>query len=478
MRTYPQLRLFIDGDWRDGREHLPVINPATEEVLGQLPIAEQQDLDDALAAATRGFAIWRATPARTRADVIVRAAALMRARIDEIATSIALELGKPFAAAKLEVIRGCEFLEWDAGEAMRLYGRIIPGGPGQKNAVHPQPVGVVLGLSPWNFPMSQPCRKIAGALASGCSIILKAAEETPAGAIHIAKAFEDAGLPKGVLNLVFGVPADISSYLIAQEPVRLVAFTGSTAVGSHLCKLAADSLTNVLMELGGHAPVVVCDDVDPVEAARSAAIRKFRNSGQVCTSPTRFYVFEDIYEAFCDAFVAQTEKLVVGDPFDAATQMGPVAVDRRLTALAALVEDAVARGAQLAVGGSRLPGKGYFFAPTVLRDVPDDAEIFRTEPFGPLAVIAPVRDMEEALARANSTPFGLAGYGFTHRADRVDALVDGLEVGNLSINTLEASLPETPFGGVKHSGFGREGGTEGLHHYVEMKNVMHSMAIV
>lgn len=478
MRDYPTLRLFIEGDWRDTKDHLPVINPTTEEVLGQLPIATQADLDDALAAAQRGFEVWRATPARTRADIILRAAALMRARIDEIATSIALELGKPFAAAKLEVIRGCEFLEWDAGEAMRLYGRVIPGGPGQKNSVHPQPVGVVLGLSPWNFPTSQPCRKVAGALASGCSIILKAAEETPAGALHIAQAFADAGLPKGVLNLVFGEPADISSYLIAQDAIRLVAFTGSTAVGSHLSKLAADNLTNVLMELGGHAPVVVCDDVDPVEAAMSSATRKFRNSGQVCTSPTRFYVFEETYEAFCAEFITQTERLVVGDPFDPATQMGPVAVERRIPALTELIEDAVNRGAQLAMGGAKIPGQGYFFAPTVLRDVPEDAKIFQTEPFGPIAVISPVRDMEEALARANSTPFGLAGYGFTNRADRVDALVDGLEVGNLSINTLEASLPETPFGGVKHSGYGREGGIEGLHNFVEMKNVMHSMKVV
>ncbi|MEM7324982.1 MAG: aldehyde dehydrogenase family protein, partial [Actinomycetota bacterium] len=302
MNTYPDLALYIDGQWRTAYDHLSVINPATEQPIGRLPVARTADLDDALAAAVRGFETWRNTPPRDRADLIREAAGLMRDRQDEIARSITLEHGKPFRQAQLEVIRGAEFFEWDAGEAVRTYGRIIPSAPGVRYLVHHQPIGPVAAFSPWNFPMSQPARKVAGALASGCSIILKAAEETPAGALHIAKAFHDAGLPPGVLNLVFGVPADISSHLIPSDVVRLVAFTGSTAVGRHLTGLASNHMTPVLMELGGHAPVIVCEDTDVDAAASSSAIRKYRNAGQVCTSPTRFFVREEIFDRFLEVF--------------------------------------------------------------------------------------------------------------------------------------------------------------------------------
>ena len=326
--------------------------------------------------------------------------------------------------------------------------------------------------------MSQPCRKVAGAIASGCSIILKAAEETPAGAVHIARALHDAGLPPGVLNLVFGTPADISDYLIRQEQVRLVAFTGSTAVGRHLTTLASEHMTSVLMELGGHAPVVVCEDTDVKAAALSSAIRKMRNAGQVCTSPTRFFVHEKIFDEYLDVFVRRASETVVGNGFDAGVEMGPLANERRPPALAELVEDAVTKGAQLMTGGSRKTTRGYFFEPTVLANVPQDARVMQVEPFGPLAVVNPVPSVEEGIRQANSTPFGLAAYGFSNRADYVDLLVEELEAGNVSINTLEASLPETPFGGVKHSGNGREGGTEGLHNYMTVKNIMHNMEIV
>ena len=442
-----------------------------------MPVARRQDLDDALDAAAQGFRVWRATSPRARGEVILRAAALMRARIDQIATDITLEQGKPLAQARLEVIRGCEFFEWDAGEAQRLYGRVVPSAPGIRYLVLQQPVGTVAAFAPWNFPMSQPARKIAGALAAGCSIIIKAAEETPAGAWHIARAFHDAGLPAGVLNLVFGVPSEISSYLIPQDQVRLVAFTGSTAVGIELTELAARSMTPVLMELGGHAPVIICDDVDPQITGRMSAARKARNAGQVCTSPTRFFVDETLYQPYAAAFAARAAAVSLGNGLTPGIEMGPLANHRRIAAIEALVEDARAKGATVLTGGTRPKGPGYFYPVTVLAEVPDEARILQEEPFGPLAVINPVPSLDEAIARANALPFGLAAYAFTHRAATVDRLMTEIEAGNLSINTLEASVPEVPFGGVKASGQGREGGIEGMQHYVEVKTVSHRMAL-
>ncbi len=479
---YPEPQLYIGGEWRSTDATLPVVNPATEETIAGCPVATAVDLDDALAAAEAGFAIWSRTSPKERADLIREASALMRERKDEIAASITLEHGKPFEQAQLEVIRGCEFFEWDAGEATRTYGRVIPSGPGVKYIVHHLPIGPVASFSPWNFPMSQPARKVAGALASGCSIILKAAEETPAGAIHIAKAFHDVGLPPGALNLVFGVPADISTHLIPSDIVNLVAFTGSTAVGRLLTGLASDHMTPVLMELGGHAPVIVCEDTDVEAAALSSAVRKYRNAGQVCTSPTRFFVHQSIFEQFLDVFAKRAEATVVGDGMSGRTgnpvEMGPLANDRRITAMTEFVADATTVGAELVTGGKRIGSTGYFFEPTVLANVPDGARVMQEEPFGPLAIINPVDSLDTAIEAANSVPYGLAAYGFTNRADYADRMVDRVEAGNLSINTLEASLPETPFGGVKSSGYGREGGAEGLHHYTVVKNVSHSVEIV
>ncbi|XKE90573.1 NAD-dependent succinate-semialdehyde dehydrogenase [Thalassospira australica] len=474
---YPDLKLFIGGEWRKTTEDISVVNPATEEELGRLPCASIADLKDALRAAEKGFEIWRKTAPRERADILLRAAALMREKQEEIAQAITAEHGKPLAQARLEVIRGAEFFEWDAGEAMRVYGRVIPSASGSKISVHHHPIGVVAAFSPWNFPMSQPARKIAGALASGCSIILKAAEETPAGAIHIVKCFEEAGLPAGVLNLVFGRPAEISEFLIPQPSVRLVALTGSTTVGRHLTGLAAQSDTRVLMELGGHAPVIVCEDTDVQKAAICGAIRKMRNTGQVCTSPTRFFVHESIFEEFASTFTKRAAETVVGNGADVGVEMGPTANDRRVPFLSELVSDAVSKGAELRTGGNRLRKPGYFFEPTVLTHVPDSALIMQEEPFGPVAVINPVKDLEDAIKKANAVPYGLAGYAFTNRADYIDRLIDELEVGNFSVNTLEASLPETPFGGIKSSGYGREGGTEGLESYLTIKNVWHSSDI-
>ncbi len=478
MVTYPEPKLYIDGTWRTTGEVLPVVDPATEAVIGKVPVASAADLDDALAAAAAGFEVWRRTPPRDRAALIRSAATLLRSRQDEIAHAITREHGKPFAQARAEVIRGVEFFEWDAGEAMRTYGRVIPSGPGVKHVVHHQPIGPVAAFSPWNFPMSQPARKVAGALASGCSIILKAAEETPAGAMHIVQAFHDVGLPPGVLNLVFGVPADISQYLIVSDVIRLVAFTGSTSVGRHLTGLAADHMTPVLMELGGHAPVIVCEDTDVDAAAASSAVRAMRNTGQVCTSPTRFFVHEDVYDQFLDGITRRCASTVVGAGMERGVEMGPLANGRRLATVTDLVADACGTGGTLATGGHRIGETGYFYEPTVLADVGSDARIMREEPFGPVAIVNSVDSLDTAIEWANAVPFALAAYGFTNRADYMDRMVDRVEAGNLSINTLEASLPETPFGGMKSSGYGREGGTEGLHHYLTVKNVSQSIPIV
>lgn len=473
MAMHSDVPLYIGGSWRKTADTLPIINPANEEVIGTVAVAGPQDLEDALAAAADGFRVWSRTSPWERCEIIMKAAALMRQRIEEIARSITLENGKSLTEARLEVIRGCEFFEWDAGECVRLYGRVIPSEPGIRYAVVHEPIGPVATFSPWNFPMSQPARKIAGAIASGCSVIMKASEETPTGVMHIAKAFEDAGLPAGVLNLVFGIPAKISEFLIPRREIRMIAFTGSTAVGKHLTEIAARHMKPALMELGGHAPVIVCEDADPVSAGITSATRKYRNSGQVCTSPTRFFVHESIYERFTKAFVEKAQSIKVGDGLDPATQMGPVANDRRIAALQALVDDGRARGAKVLCGGHRLDRRGYFFAPTALAELPDDAFAMHEEPFGPLALINPVRSIDEALEKANSLPVGLAAYGFARSAANVDRLVRGLEAGNVSINTLEASRAETPFGGVKDSGLGREGGIEGILHYTNVKTISH-----
>lgn len=473
MTTNSDVKLFIGGAWKATGATLPIVNPANETVIGSVAVASTSDLEEAVAAAAEGFRVWSKTSPWRRSEIIMKAAALLRARTEEIARSITLENGKPIKEARLEVERGAEFFEWDAGEAVRCYGRVIPSAPGIRYIVLHEPIGTVAAFSPWNFPMSQPARKIAGAIAAGCSIIMKASEETPTGVVHIAKAFEEAGLPPGVLNLVFGNPSHISDFLIPAEQVRMVAFTGSTSVGKHLTSLAGRHMKPALMELGGHAPVVVCEDADPFAAGFKCASRKYRNSGQVCTSPTRFFVHEDLYHRFVEAFCDKARSIIVGDGLNESTQMGPVANDRRLEALQNLVGNATSKGAKLLCGGSRLQNQGYFFPPTALAEVPDDADAMHEEPFGPLAIINPVRSIDEAIEKANSLPIGLAAYGFTRSAANVERLMSGIEAGNVSINTLEASRAETPFGGVKDSGLGREGGAEGILHYMTVKNVSH-----
>lgn len=475
MTSYPKIQLFIDGQWRERGGDMPIVNPCNETTLGILPQATHRDLDDALAAAEKGFRIWRQMSPAKREQIILRASALARKRIEDIATAMTLEQGKPIVQSRLEVLRGCDIMEWDATEGRRTYGRVIPTEPGMRFTVMREPIGVVAGFSPWNFPFSSPARKIGGALAAGCSIILKASEETPAGAYLLVKAFADAGLPEGVINLVYGRPAEISDYLIPHPTVRMVTFTGSVVVGKRLAEIAGRFMKPAIMELGGHAPVIVCEDADVKRAAAASVIGKSRNAGQVCVSPTRFFVHSKIYDHFVEEFAAGAAKVKVGDGMDEGNAMGALVNARRLEFIDSLVKDAVSQGASLKAGGSRIGNQGYFYPLTVLSDIPDEARAMVEEPFGPLALMSKVDTLDQAITKANSLPYGLAAYAFTDSANTAETLAQAIQCGNLAINHFTASFAETPFGGVKDSGYGREGGTEGISCYTVAKLVSHKM---
>ncbi|MFC7518089.1 NAD-dependent succinate-semialdehyde dehydrogenase [Herbaspirillum sp. GCM10030257] len=468
------LHLYINGEWIgcEARKFENLLNPATGDALGKLPHATQDDLTQALESARAAFPQWRDTPAVKRGAILRRAAQMIRERGEHIATLMSLEQGKTVTEARIEVNVAAEVFEWCADEGRRAYGRLIPARePGWRQSVLKEPIGIVAAFTPWNFPAMLPARKIAGSLAAGCTCIIKPSEETPCSALELARALHDAGLPKGVLNMVFGVPGEVSEFLIRSPIVRKVSFTGSVPVGRHIAALAAAGIKPVTLELGGHAPVLVFDDVDPVRVAHASAASKFRNAGQVCISPTRFFVQRKAYAAFVDTFARAAAALKVGTGTDPGTQMGPLANPRRVAALAALVEDAVACGAKVATGGRPIEGCGFFFQPTVLTDLPADCRVMREEPFGPIALVMPFDDEEEAIARTNELPFGLAAYAFTGSADRIIRLGNRIETGMLGVNTFSIAGAETPFGGAKDSGYGLEGGMEGLEAYMGTKFV-------
>jgi succinate-semialdehyde dehydrogenase/glutarate-semialdehyde dehydrogenase len=472
---YEKLGNYIDGAWlTDTAAGEDVINPATEAVLGRLPHASEKDLDRALAAAERAAEGWRKRAPFERAAIMRVAAGLIRERLESIAVTMTLEQGKPIAEARSEIARAADMIDWCAEEGRRTYGRVIPAREANvRQIVVQEPVGPVAAFTPWNFPTFIPSRKIGGALAAGCTCILKPAEETPGSALALARAFHDAGLPPGVLNIVFGKPADVSRHLIQSPVIRKVTFTGSVPVGKHLAALAGQHMKAATMELGGHAPVIVFGDADPEKVARLSAAAKFRNAGQICTAPTRFFVHADIHARFAEALAEAAQGIKVGDGMDTGVRMGPLANGRRVTAIGDLVADAQKRGGTVLAGGRRLGNSGYFFEPTVLADVPDDAAVMTQEPFGPVAIVTSFRETTDAIARANSLPFGLAGYAFTDSHAAATAVIDGLEVGALSINRFSVSEPEAPFGGVKDSGFGREGGIEAVATYQIQKFVSH-----
>ena len=474
---YPEIALYIDGQWGQGSGGRgdDVINPATEEVLGRVPFAEPGDVDRAIAAAKAAFPTWRDAGPDFRSSILLRASALLHQRADEIGQVMTLEEGKPRGEAVGEVHRAATLLQWDAEEGRRAYGRIIPSGPDEILSVRMVPVGPVGAFVPWNFPAGGPMRKIAAALAAGNSIVIKPSEEVPGTISLIARAFEDAGLPAGVLNVLFGVPDEISRKVIADPAIRFVAFTGSVPVGKHVAGLAAAAMKPAIMELGGHAPVIVCADTDPVKAARTAVRAKIANAGQVCTSPSRFLVDRRVYDAFTAAFIDAMAPVKVGNGLEPGVQMGPMVSERRRSGVRKLIEDAVSHGAKIALGGEPMPGKGFFYPPTVLTDVPADAALLSEEPFGPVAPIAAFDDLDQALEIANSLPYGLAAYAYTDSAATAEKLIAGFEAGILSVNHCGGSVPQAPSGGVKDSGYGREGGHEGLHGYLVTKRVSHRL---
>ena len=471
---YQDTQLYIDGQWRPARSGrtIPVLNPANEEVIGTVAHAAKDDLDEALAAAAKGFAAWKKVSAYDRAKLMRKAADILRSRADETAQLMTLEQGKPLPEARMEVLAAADIIDWFAEEARRAYGRVVPArGEGIYQLVVKEPVGPVAAFTPWNFPINQVVRKLSAALAAGCSIIVKGPEDTPASPAALIRAYSDAGLPAGVANLVYGSPAEISEYLIPHPVIRKVTFTGSTPIGKHLAALAGAHMKRVTMELGGHAPAIVFDDADLEHAAKTLAGAKFRNAGQVCVSPTRFLVQEKLYAPFVETFTKIAKGLKVGDGMAADTQMGPLAHERRIPWVEGLVADARQKGAEVHTGGERIGNKGYFYQPTVLTGVGKDARMMNEEPFGPLAMIASFKDMDEVVEEANRLPYGLAAYAFTRSAKTANAIASRVETGMMTINHLGLALPEVPFGGVKDSGYGSEGGSEAIEAYLNTKFV-------
>ena len=466
------LALFINGSWKigEGRDLFAVVDPANGQTIGEVPMASPADLDEALHAADKGFALWRAAPAEQRAAVLKKAAALLRERAETIARLLTMEQGKPLAEARAEVLSSAQLFEWCGEEATRIYGRTLVRPTGQRALVTRQPIGPVAAFSPWNFPVYLMAKKLGAALAAGCSVVAKPPEETPGCTGALMRCLADAGLPAGVAQLVHGVPDEVSRHLLASPVIRKVSFTGSVPVGKHLMRLAADGLKRVTMELGGHAPVLVFADCDLEKTLDLVVPQKFRNAGQVCVSPTRFYVQEAIYDRFVAGFAERAKAVTTGHGLADATVMGPLANARRPGAIAALVEDAAAKGARVLAGGKR-GSDGYFFEPTLLADVPDAADIMSNEPFGPVAVTAPFSSFDDAVAKANRLPFGLAAFAFTEGLRTANLLGDAIEAGMVGINTFAISSPDAPFGGVKDSGFGSEGGLEGMDSYLVTKAI-------
>jgi succinate-semialdehyde dehydrogenase/glutarate-semialdehyde dehydrogenase len=472
--TAIDVRMLIGGETirANARESLALVNPATGNEIARVPIATDDDLRHALEAAARGFARWRLVSAYDRAIVLRNAARIIRERRDAIARTMTLEQGKPIGEARIELENAADTLEWAGEEGRRAYGRVIPSrSPAIRQTVLREPIGPVAAFTPWNFPATTPARKLAGALAAGCSIIIKPAEETPGTALALVDALLEAGLPPDVVSVVFGRPSHISETLIASSVIRKISFTGSIPVGKHLARLAADGMKRATLELGGHAPVIVSDKADLQRAIATSVSGKYRNAGQVCVSPTRFIVQESVYDRFADGFVQAAAKLRVGDGLDEKTEMASLANGRRRDGIAELIADAKARGATIATGGDALPAPGFFFAPTVITDAPLDARVLNDEPFGPIAVITRYKKLEDAITEANRLPFGLASYAFTQDISEANQLANGIEAGMVGINQFGIALAELPFGGVKESGYGSEGGTEGLDSYLVTKSV-------
>ena len=472
--SYPNTRLLINGSWVDAKDKktLAVINPANGDEIGRVAYAGKSDLDEALLAAQLGFEVWSKYTAIERSKIMRKAASRLREQADQIALILTQEQGKPLAEAKVELMAAVDVIEWMADESVRIYGRIIP----SRNLLASQmvikePVGPVAAFTPWNFPVTQVVRKLSAALATGCSIIIKAPEETPASPAALVQAFLDAGIPNGVIGLVYGDPAEISNYLIAHPVIRKVSFTGSTIVGKQLASLAGKHMKRVTMELGGHAPVIICDDADIDLAVKAMVGAKFRNAGQVCISPSRFYVQKSISERYIEVFTNAVSAISVGDGLNDATKMGPLANTRRLDGIQSLVKDALAKGGNILAGGNRIGSKGNFFEPTVINNLSIETRLMNEEPFGPVAAFQTFEKLDDVIREANRLPFGLSSYAFTSTLKNAHQLAQNLKVGMLWVNQAAAAFPEIPFGGVNDSGYGSEGGFEALEAYLTTKTV-------
>ncbi|NOV19201.1 NAD-dependent succinate-semialdehyde dehydrogenase [Ensifer adhaerens] len=474
--AYPNTKLYIGGEWSDasGGKTLDVVNPINGEVIGNVAHASRTDLERAVQAVASGFKTWSATSAFERYKVIRRAASLLRDRLEDAARLLTTDEGKPLSESRLEVNSCADLLDWFAEEGRRTYGRVIPsrGVSIQQYAVK-DPVGPAVGFTPWNFPMSQIVRKLGPAISAGCSIIIKGPEEAPAAPAVLFQCLHDAGVPAGVVNLVFGTPSEISEFLVPHPVIRKVSFTGSVQVGKHLASLAGLHMKRVTMELGGHAPVIVADDAN-IDAATTALVAaKFRNGGQVCISPTRFLIQTNVHDEFVDSFVKKTKALKVGDGLADGVQVGPLINERRRAAVESLIEDAVSKGAKIETGGHRIGNSGFFFEPTVLTGVTTEMRAMNEEPFGPVALMKSFSDLGEAIEEAGRLPFGLGSYAWTSSASNARRLAQGVQAGMLSINHIGLGLPETPYGGVRDSGYGYEGGSEALEAYMNTRFITH-----
>ena len=471
---YGEYGLFVDGAWRPAvsGETYVTINPTDEEPLGEAPSAGEADVLAAIDSAGRGMAAWGEVDSWSRARIIRRIGELMVERTEEIARRMTLEVGKPLAQSRREIQLAADQFEWYAEETKRLYGRTVESRlPGGRIEVTARPVGIVAAFTAWNFPAVLIARKVAPALAAGCSVICRPSIEAPGTAMALIQCCHDAGVPAGAVNLLTGRASVIGPVLMASPAVRKISLTGSTDVGKRLLREAADTVKRVSMELGGHAPVIVFEDADAEAIAEMTVPVKFANAGQVCVSPSRFFIHESKAEAFADRFVAATQTLKIGSGLDPDTALGPLSTEKRRQQTEALVADTLESGARLRTGGRRPAGfnRGYFFEPTVFDQVPDSARIMTDEPFGPVVPITTFRDFDEVIARANALPLALSSYVFTRSLKTAHAASEAIEAGMVGVNTYGLAAAEAPFGGIKESGFGREGGTEGIRDYLDVK---------
>lgn len=472
--TYQDTSLYIGGQWVTTGNAIEVVNPVTGKVVGKVAAAGRAELDSAVAAAEAGFKVWSATSAYERSKIIRRAAQLLRDRVEQIAAVLTTDEGKPLSEARLEVASCADLLDWFAEEGRRTYGRIIPArAPEVHQLAIREPVGIAVGFTPWNFPISQIIRKLGPAVSAGCAIIIKGPEEAPGAPAELFRCLDEAGFPAGVVNLIFGTPADISEYLVPHPAIAKVSFTGSVPVGKHLASLAGKYMKRATMELGGHAPVIVTNDADIDAATTQLVGAKFRNAGQVCIAPTRFIVQNGVHDQFVESFVTKTEALKIGDGLKDGVQMGPLVNERRRAAVEELIADAIDTGATLKTGGKRIGNEGFFFEPTVLTGMTADMRAMNEEPFGPVALVSEFGNLDDAIAEANRLPFGLGSYAFTRSDASARRLMREVRVGMMTINHIGLGLPETPYGGIRDSGYGYEGGSEALDAYTNTRFVSH-----